>query len=577
MKFKKALSVLLTLCMLLSVFGVAVYAEDVRPVTTETVTYMDEAGEEKTVEAGIIESGGQPYGAQGETNWYILKGTASVSGQVLFYDAQANIILADDADWTVSANFIAIYGSMYFYAQENGTGKLTLTEEKRVLTQNGGDMKIFGGEITAYAVHADADHNGTLSIHGGKVNSQMLFGYNVNICGGEATGVLMQVKGTFTMSDGKLTAIKGSNGSGLAMEAGSIEISGGTVFAKGTYGMYCKNGSVTITGGTVTADGGGDGISGIYGKNVTIIGGNVTVNEGRYFGIYASETVKLGADIPDTSILLNKPDSADTTFVIKEGQTLTDGENDYTGTLTAEQIAAFAGKTLTCKHVMADEWTFFDETRHAKVCTTCGEALVFEGHDIIVRGDGDATCVDEGYTGDEFCSVCGQRLSEGEIIPPTGIHDYTDAEWTCFSADQHVRNCTVCGEPEYEEHDVIVKGAGDATCVDEGYTGDEYCSVCGQRLSEGSVIPPKGHITEVVGAKEATATEDGYTGDEVCTVCGETVKQGEVIPATDDTTPDEPDDGDACPYCGKHHAKKWGLIVHLVLWFLCNVYRIVRK
>ena len=31
--------------------------------------------------------------------------------------------------------------------------------------------------------------------------------------------------------------------------------------------------------------------------------------------------------------------------------------------------------------------------------------------------------------------------------------------------------------------------------------------------------------------KEATCTEDGYTGDEICTVCGETVKQGEVIPA----------------------------------------------
>ena len=34
-----------------------------------------------------------------------------------------------------------------------------------------------------------------------------------------------------------------------------------------------------------------------------------------------------------------------------------------------------------------------------------------------------------------------------------------------------------------------------------------------------------------MGAKAATCTEDGYTGDEVCTVCGETVKKGEVIPA----------------------------------------------
>ena len=46
------------------------------------------------------------------------------------------------------------------------------------------------------------------------------------------------------------------------------------------------------------------------------------------------------------------------------------------------------------------------------------------------------------------------------------------------------------------------------------------------------VLPALGHKTELVGAKAAACTEDGYTGDEVCTVCGETVKKGEVIPAT---------------------------------------------
>ena len=45
------------------------------------------------------------------------------------------------------------------------------------------------------------------------------------------------------------------------------------------------------------------------------------------------------------------------------------------------------------------------------------------------------------------------------------------------------------------------------------------------------VIPATSHDTELVGAKDATCTEDGYTGDEVCKVCGVTVKQGEVLPA----------------------------------------------
>ena len=40
------------------------------------------------------------------------------------------------------------------------------------------------------------------------------------------------------------------------------------------------------------------------------------------------------------------------------------------------------------------------------------------------------------------------------------------------------------------------------------------------------------YTSQLVGAKAATCTEDGYTGDQVCTVCGETVKKGETVPAT---------------------------------------------
>ena len=46
--------------------------------------------------------------------------------------------------------------------------------------------------------------------------------------------------------------------------------------------------------------------------------------------------------------------------------------------------------------------------------------------------------------------------------------------------------------------------------------------MCGETVKKGEVIPALGHKTQLVGAKAATCTEDGYTGDEVCTVCGET-------------------------------------------------------
>ena len=99
--------------------------------------------------------------------------------------------------------------------------------------------------------------------------------------------------------------------------------------------------------------------------------------------------------------------------------------------------------------------------------------------------------------------------------------------------------CTVCQEIVRKGevipalgHKTQLVGAKPATCTEDGYTGDEVCTICQEVVKKGEVIPALGHKTQLVGAKAATCTEDGYTGDEVCTVCGETVKKGEVIPAT---------------------------------------------
>ncbi len=99
--------------------------------------------------------------------------------------------------------------------------------------------------------------------------------------------------------------------------------------------------------------------------------------------------------------------------------------------------------------------------------------------------------------------------------------------------------CTVCQEIVKKGevipalgHKTQLVGAKAATCTEDGYTGDEVCTVCGETVKKGEVIPALGHKTQLVGAKAATCTEDGYTGDEVCTVCGETVTKGEVVKAT---------------------------------------------
>ena len=111
------------------------------------------------------------------------------------------------------------------------------------------------------------------------------------------------------------------------------------------------------------------------------------------------------------------------------------------------------------------------------------------------------------------------------------------------------------------------------TCGSTGVRHQE-CKNCDAVQAEGTVIDATGvHQTEIVGAKAATATENGFTGDEVCTVCGQTIRQGEVIPATG-----APEDSGVCPICGKTHT---GGVINVLLgefhWWLSVLQKILRS
>ena len=79
------------------------------------------------------------------------------------------------------------------------------------------------------------------------------------------------------------------------------------------------------------------------------------------------------------------------------------------------------------------------------ICDDCDEVLSTEtlpatGHSTVVKNAKDATCGDDGYTGDVVCAGCGEVQSKGEVIKATGEHHY----------DKGV--CTVCGakDPNYK-------------------------------------------------------------------------------------------------------------------------------
>lgn len=256
-------------------------------------------------------------------------------------------------------------------------------------------------------------------------------------------------------------------------------------------------------------------------------------------------------------------------------------------------------------------------------CSVCQKTKTEEipatGHQHTeVRNVKEATCKEEGYTGDTYCTDCGEKLSSGESTAKkahdwdegkvtteatcknTGVKTYTcnncsetktevipmtDHIWdngkvttkpSCITPGVKTYTCSACQKEKTEKIPATghlhteIRNKKEATCKEDGYTGDVYCKDCGEKLSNGKTIakttehtwdagkvtkaatctekglklytctvcdkvrteeiPATGHQhTEVRNVKEATCTKAGYTGDTYCKDCGEKISSGEVI------------------------------------------------
>ena len=77
-----------------------------------------------------------------------------------------------------------------------------------------------------------------------------------------------------------------------------------------------------------------------------------------------------------------------------------------------------------------------------------------------------------------------------------------------------------------------IREASDATCTNDGYTGDIYCTDCGIQTGTGSVIPATGHRhTEIRDAVAAGCETTGYTGNTWCTDCNTMIGTGNTLNA----------------------------------------------
>ena len=113
----------------------------------------------------------------------------------------------------------------------------------------------------------------------------------------------------------------------------------------------------------------------------------------------------------------------------------------------------------------------------------------------------EATCTEDGYTGDTVCAICGKNITKGETIKAKG-------------------------------HTEVIDPAVEPTCTETGKTEGKHCSVCNAITVAQTEIPATGHTEKAVPGKAPTCTETGLTDGVRCSVCGAVLTPQTEIPAT---------------------------------------------
>lgn len=145
----------------------------------------------------------------------------------------------------------------------------------------------------------------------------------------------------------------------------------------------------------------------------------------------------------------------------REGYNFTGWTTEANGSGTS--YADGANITLTADTTLYAQWS-------------CSHAITE------VRDAKDATCTEPGYTGDTYCTVCNEKVKEGEVIPAKG-------------------------------HTEEIRNQLEPTLTTPGYTGDKYCKVCGVLIEKGDVIPcPTGWLESEQGRQYYKNGEPQKTG-----------------------------------------------------------------
>ena len=340
--------------------------------------------------------------------------------------------------------------------------------------------------------------------------------------------------------------------------------------------------------------------------------------------VFGSDTIV--TDLPDISV--NDPSIA----TYSNGKITGVAEGSTTLTASLYGLTAADMPTINvyrCEHhwdqgEIITEATCTEEGEKKFTCSICGdektEKVSATGHQHTeIRNKKEATCKETGYSGDTWCKDCGKKILSGQTIAKTENHSWdagkVTTKATCTEEGEKTFTCSICGDEKTEKVSATghqhteIRNKKEATCKEEGYSGDTWCKDCGKKILSGQAIAKtedhswnQGEITkeptckeegektftcsicgntktekvsttdhqhmEIRNQKNPTCKEAGYSGDTYCADCGVKISSGKTIAKTKNhnwdggvitTEPTCTERGEktfTCTICGNTNTKK---------------------
>ena len=389
---KKAVSMLLSVVMVLTMFTVLPAAVSAATVTVE---YIDADGSEHTAEANYLSNGITSI----TPGWYYVMADTVFNKPLELklseYNAMTDfhIIIADDVTLTFADALTGICSdeavTLNIYSQEKGTGRFKSENVSDLisLTDEGASFTLCGGAISApdpYDEYTQLFCAGDIIINGSVENAGIYAGKDLTISGGTVNVPYMNVDRNITITGGNITAtdseISAINAGGtitlsLTDEASSIRSTG--YEGKVEITAYLTDGFNLYNIGTV--------------ENNNTLANKTLRHAGHVHDFktpswvwegYTSATATFVCrDCGETAAYTAEGDAI-TTKVITEPTETGYGRTDYIATLTVYGKTYTDTKsrtTHTGSHHFGDpvwEWDGFEAATLTLTCTVDGEVII---------------------------------------------------------------------------------------------------------------------------------------------------------------------------------------------------------